>query len=214
MAFTLRKLHEIAKTALKREPAGLPVAALMAAIAMEESGGDTKIQSKIVDPETGEREPSYGLLQVNVPAWPKIGAETRALIRRTMPDYSRAVAQFRIASPIFRDAGSQAKKAVEILEERGFPAGPIELMLLIDAAWQGPGVVSWARETTTGNVEDIRAGTKHHNPERRRRVRRRLSELGVTNSPMVGAAALLGFLGLGGLMAAILWALGEWVDEA
>ena len=213
MRLPLRQLREIARTAGVKDVPGFPASALMAAIAVEESAGDTRRHSDVRDPNTGKREPSYGLLQINEPSWPEIAAATRATFRQRMPDYTRAMKQMRLAAPIFRDAGQQAAKAIDRLRERGLPAGPMEFMLLIDAAWQGP-LGNWADTTSTGNVEEIRAGTIHHNPERRRSIRRHLSELGVVNSPATGIGALLGFLGFGSLIALLLWAIGGLADEA
>lgn len=223
MRLPLRQLHEIARTAGVPDTRGLPLSALVAAIAMEESGGDTRASSRIRD-RSGNLEPSFGLLQIHEPSWPEIAAETKGLIRRRMPDYSRAVAQIRAAAPIFRDAGQQAMKAVERLAARGLPAGPIEAMLLMDAAWQGPlsgsserftgkwgPTGSWADWTRTGDPAEIRADTS---PGRTAKIRAHLRSLGVSSGPAAGIGALLGFLGFGGLVALLLWALGEWADES
>lgn len=208
MPFTLRELHSIARTAGVPDVRGIPLPALVAAIAMEESSGDTRARSGIRR-EDGTLEPSFGLLQVNEPSWPGIAAETKALMRRRMNDYTRAIAQIRAAKPILEDAARQAVKAAERLKARGFPAGPVEVMLLMDAAWQGP-LRDWADRTTTGNIAEIREKTS---PGRTAKVRAHLKELGAAN-PMLGLGALLGFLGLGGIFALFLWAIGEWADEA
>lgn len=170
-------------------------------MAIEESHGNTRA---INDHDRGT---SYGLLQVHEPDWPELAASTRSMIHQPhMTDFSRAVAEIRLVKPILEDASRQAVAASEVLTRRGYTVGPVDLLLLIDAAWQGPGIVAWAERTSSGVIDEIRAGTA---PGRTQAIREHLAELGVAENPSWGKALLviIGLAGLGGLLAL---ALGEW----
>lgn len=205
MRFSLEELHQITRTAGVPDPKGIPLSALLAATALMESSGDPMTAP-------GDDGKAHGLLQVHEKYWPEIAAKTKSVARRrNTAAWGKAVAMVRLTKPILEDAARQAVAAGAVLQRRGFPAGPVEVLLLTDAAWQGPLSHErwggpWAEWTATGNVEEIREGTS---PGRAKKVRQHLATLGVQNG-WAGLGAIVAFLGLGGLVALITWAMGEW----
>lgn len=199
--FSLEELHQIARAAGVPDPYGIPLSALMAATAMEESSGDPMTVP-------GDGGKAHGLLQVHEKWWPEIAALTKSIQRKRTVPFGKAVAMVKAAKPILDDAARQAIAAGKVLERRGFAAGPVEVLMLTDAAWRGP-LGTWAEKTTTGDVAELDQRSPA-TPGRLPRVRRNLVKLGVAGDVWGGIGALVALLGLGGLMAAVLWAIGEW----
>lgn len=204
MRFSLEELHQIARAAGVPDPSGIPLSALMAATALEESGGDPMTLP-------GDNGKAHGLLQVHEKWWPEIAAKTKSVARwrgARGTDFGKAIAMVRLAKPILEDAARQAVAAGRVLEKRGFASGPVEVLMLTDAAWRGPGVLAWAESTATGYVAELDKRSPP-TPGRLPRVRRHLTQLGVVNT-WAGLGAILAYLGLGGVLVFILWAIGEW----
>lgn len=65
-------VETIVAQAAKRHNVSLEV---MKTVISCESGFDTKIQSKYINPKTGEREKSFGLVQINLPSHPYVTYE-------------------------------------------------------------------------------------------------------------------------------------------
>lgn len=199
MRFNLHQLHEIARAAGVPDPKGLPLSAVVAAIALEESDGNPL--------SSGDKGTSFGIVQVHEPDWPEVAILTRGVMMAPLTsDYGRAVAEIRLAKPILEKVARDAVEAARALEKRGFAVSPVDMMLMIDAGWQGPGLMTWATETTTGDIAEVRERTA---PGRTARVRAHLAELGIGDKWSWGTV-LLTVLGLGGVGALVLWALSEW----
>ena len=163
-------LHQLREIATAAGVTSRPVASLYAATMMVESKGDPLAYG---DKDASGNATSFGIGQVHEPDWPAIAASTRAVMSAPfVSSYGRAVAEAKIALPILREATRQAAEAGEILQKRGFKVELADVLVITDAAWNGPGVKAWAESTSSGNPDEIRPG-------RGEEVRRHLAELGV-----------------------------------
>lgn len=202
MSLTLQQLHEVVTGAGVPDVNGLPLRALVASIAMEESGGNPLVR--------GDRGKSYGLLQVHKPDWPVIAAAVERTMDSPASPKAIAGAQVRLARPILEAASRLAVSTANELASRGFSVGPRELLLLIDAAWQASPrrIANWMERTQTGDPAEINASVS---PGRSQRVLDRVTELEGSGSVTTsGIASFLGIIGLAGLL---LWAMSHWTEE-
>lgn len=190
-------LHQLREVATAAGVTSKPVASLYAATMMVESKGDPSIPA-------GDGGTSFGILQVHEPDWPAIAASTRAVMAAPfVSSYGRAVAEARLALPILRDATRQAAEAGEILQKRGFRVELADVLVITDAAWNGPGVKAWAESTGTGNPDEIRPG-------RGAEVRRLLAELGIGEMPHHAGAWVVPVAVAAGVGLAVWLALEAW----
>jgi hypothetical protein len=198
--FALHQLREIATAAGATDHA---TASLLAASMKEESNGNPLALGDYV----GSRPTSIGILQVHEPDWPAIAAATRAAMDAPMvTDYGRAVAEVHVAKPILEDAMHQALAAAKALQDRHFRVELQDVLVLADAAWQGPGVGAWAATTNSGDPAEIRESTA---PGRGRAIRAHLAELGVGVGPGPGKHGWVLPVGLALGAGLVLWAVME-----
>lgn len=183
------------------DPGGFPLRALMAGIAMAESGGNPNAWVAHDPPSNPRASPSSGLYQVHQAAWPEIYDQTERVRGSSLSDEEKIVRMTELAKPIMAEILNASLKATRVLRARGIRVTPLQSALFVDAAWQaGAGnLARWAASTSTGDPREI------VNPSRTVAVEvvlRRLASQALGVAPAMGEA--LGVLAVFGFAVLVL----------
>lgn len=156
MKHSLETIYRIITEAGIGDPAGFPLRAALATIAVGE-GGDPNAWVEHDPPRDPLAPPSSGLYQVHRRAWPKIYEEMETIRRAPLSDREKILAMTLLVRPIALHMLEAAFRATQILADRGLPISRLNTALFMDAAWQtgAEGLYEWARRTRSGNPREI-----------------------------------------------------------